>query len=261
LGAIWLLCGGVVWAQDGDSATPELPQEGETAEPPEVGAETDTTQPAASEPPEVGADAGETEAAPSLESAPVSSEEAARARLATDQRLREIGNQVDSLKEETFATKSRLLLLRESVLRRSVAGSKLVVVHKNEMGSEYELVQVLYALDREPKYSKLDYTGSLDSSERVVVVDESVVPGSHILLSHMVFKGRPWGIFRYMDGYTFTIESSFAFTAEEGKAHLVLVRAYEGGGFFTPIEERPTVRYEFSTQALDSAEALSALNE
>ncbi len=173
----------------------------------------------------------------------------------TDRRLRELGNQVDSLKEETFATKSRLLLLREAVLRRSVAGSKLVVVHENAMGKEYKLVQVLYALDRQPKFNRLDHSGELDGIKRSVVVDEQIVPGSHILLTQMVFKGNGWGVFRYMDGYTFTLESSYAFTAEEGKAHEILVRAHEGGTFFTPLEQRPTISYRLTSHDLDLAKA------
>ena len=169
--------------------------------------------------------------------------------VATEQRLREIGTKVDALKEDTFATKSRLLLLRESVLRRTIAGSKVVVLHNNEMGTEYKLVQVLYALDRQSKFTRLDHTGELDDLD-AIVIDEQLVPGSHLLMVQLGFKGNGWGIFRYMDGYTFTVESAYAFTAQEGKGHEIVVRAYEDGSVFTPIEERPTISYEMTTHDL-----------
>lgn len=175
------------------------------------------------------------------------------ARLRTNQRLREIGNQVDTLKEDTFATKSRLLLLRESVLRRSIAGSKIVVVHENDIGAEFELVQVHYGLDRETRWSRGPVTdGSLDGMDATVVIDERLVPGAHLLSVSMVLKGRPWGIFTYMEGYTVTVQASHSFTAEEGIAHEIVVRLTENDGFFTSIEERPTITFEASTQPLDS---------
>ncbi|PJB38369.1 MAG: hypothetical protein CO108_19180 [Deltaproteobacteria bacterium CG_4_9_14_3_um_filter_63_12] len=179
-------------------------------------------------------------------------------RNATDQRLREIGNQVDILKEDTFATKSRLLLLRESVLRRTIAGSKVVVIHSNEMGAEYQLIQVLYALDGDPKFERLDYSGKLDKMDAEVVIDEKVVPGSHGLVVKMVYKGNDWGIFRYMDGYEYSLSSSYVFNAEEGRAHEIIVRAHEKGGFFTPLEDRPSIQYETTEHELDQSNSAVA---
>ena len=158
--------------------------------------------------------------------------------------LREVGTQVERHKEETFGTKSRLMLLRASVLRRSIAGSKVVVTHNDEMGGEYELVQVLYVLDRERKLGQIAAQNDLSALDEEVVVDQKLVPGSHLLTVKMVYQGSTWGLFSYADGYVFTIESSYAFTAEEGKIHQVTVTAFEDGGVFTPLEDRPTIGYQ-----------------
>jgi hypothetical protein len=172
--------------------------------------------------------------------------------FSTNQRLREISNQVEELKEETFAAKSRLLLLRASVLRRTIAGSKVIVIHHDEMGGEYTPVQASYSLDRERKLNRMNTTDIKNLHEQIII-DEKLIPGSHILTVRMVYKGAPWGVFQYMDGYTFTIESSYAFTAEEGKIHEITSTAFEKGTVFTRYEDRPTIGYQTKTHNLDSA--------
>ena len=93
-----------------------------------------------------------------------------------DKRLREVSTHVDTLKEDTFTTKSRLLLLREEVLQRSVSGARLQIRHKNDMGGQYELVQVYYALDNEPVFSKQDMTGELDDlDDEIISKNEDIV--------------------------------------------------------------------------------------
>ena len=168
------------------------------------------------------------------------------------------GTQVDVLKEDTFATKSRLLLLRESVLRRSIAGSKLVVVHEDDLGAEFTLQQVLYGLDRIPKFQKIDTKKGLASLDGTVVIDEKIVPGSHTLVVQLVYRGNDWVVFRYMQGYTFRVRSAYTFVAEEGIAHEIIVRAYEKGDFLTPLEERPTVSFETNNYDLENPTAAAS---
>ena len=119
---------------------------------------------------------------------------------------------------------------------------------------EYELVQVFYALDREPKFGRKDDSGGLDDLDNTVVIDEKVVPGSHILTVAFILKGAQWGIFTYGDGYTYTLQASYPFTADEGKAHEIVVRGYEKGDFFTAIEDRPEIAFEATAHDLDADE-------
>lgn len=173
-----------------------------------------------------------------------------------DKQLREVSTNLDTLKEDTFTTKSRLLLLREEVLQRSVSGSRLLLRHKNDMGGQYELVQVYYAIDRAPVYSKQDPSGELDSLDDEVLYDHLVAPGAHQLNVLYVYRGKKWGVFRYMADYTFKVESGYDFIIEEGKAAEIVVTAAEQGGAFTPYEQRPTVTYDFQNYDLISAEGL-----
>lgn len=227
-------------AQDEGTGEEETQPTGEATPDDNTGEETEEeeTQPAGGETAPSTTEAGPTSADPADTSAPPVT------RAATEQRLREMATQVDEFKEETFGTKSRLLLLREQVLRRTIAGSKIAVFHVNEIGDEYELVQVLYALDGQRKKSYLDYSGKLSDMNNQLVFEDTIVPGSHVLMVEMVFKGSSWFFFEYMDGYTFTVKSSYLFEADEGKLHEFTVIAKEDGDFFTALEERPTIVYE-----------------
>lgn len=162
-----------------------------------------------------------------------------------DKRLREVSTHVDTLKEDTFTTKSRLLLLREEVLQRSVSGARLQIRHKNDMGGQYELVQVYYALDNEPVFSKQDMTGELDDLDDEIIYDRMLAPGQHQLTVLYVYKGKAWGVFQYMKDYTFRVQSGYDFSVDEGKASELIVTADEKEGAFIPYEDRPSVTYQY----------------
>ncbi|MFA5624382.1 MAG: hypothetical protein WC966_04935 [Bradymonadales bacterium] len=166
-----------------------------------------------------------------------------------NRQLREVGTRVDTLKEDTFSTKSRLLLLREEVLRRSVSGSRLILVHKNTMKWPYKMVQMSYAVDRESKFSRVDPSGALDDIKNEVIYDAMMAPGSHFLTVQYVYRGNMLGVFRYMNEYSFKVEAGYAFVLEEGKATELTVAAKEAGNFFTAYEDRPSI--SFTTQSYD----------
>ena len=172
-----------------------------------------------------------------------------------DKQLREVSTNLDTLKEDTFTTKSRLLLLREEVLQRSVSGSRLQLRHMNDMGGQYELVQVYYAIDHTPVYSKQDTSGDLNKLNDEVLYDRILAPGAHQLSVLYVYKGKPWGVFRYMKDYTFRVQSGYDFNVEEGKAAELIVTASEQGNFFTAYEERPHVTFNYQQYDLISGNA------
>ena len=170
-----------------------------------------------------------------------------------DKQLREVSTSVDTLKEDTFTTKSRLLLLREEVLQRSMNGSRLQIRHKNAMGGQYEMVQIYYAIDHEQIFARHETDGSLNKIDDEILYDSLLVPGAHQLTVLYVYKGKPWGVFRYMTDYTFKVESGYDFVVDEGKAAELIVTASESGNFFTAYEERPSVSYDYKQYDLASA--------
>ncbi len=172
-----------------------------------------------------------------------------------EKQIREVGTGVDTLKEDTFTTKSRLLLLREEVLQRSVSGSRIQVRHKNKMGGQYTLVQVYYAIDQQPIFMRDNSSGDLDDIDDEIVSDRLLSPGAHQLTVLYIYKGKPWGVFSYMNDYTFRVESGYDFSIEEGKSAELVITAAEAGNFFTAYEKRPTVKYAFEQYDLIPAAA------
>ncbi|MBQ9395940.1 MAG: hypothetical protein IJU23_10570 [Proteobacteria bacterium] len=186
------------------------------------------------------------------EPVPVVDEKAEKARKDAElvQQLHDVSANLDTLKEDTFATKSRLLLLREEILQRAVTGSHLLIHHKDDFGGQYELTQIHYAIDRTTIFTKQDSNGiKLDEEE--IIYDEIIASGAHQLSVLYVFKGKKWGIFTYMTDYTFRVESGYDFVIDDGNAAELTIVASEDGDIFTAYEDRPTVKYEYQQGEYD----------
>jgi hypothetical protein len=65
----------------------------------------------------------------------------------------------------------------------------------------------------------------------------------------LVYRGHGFGVFSYLEGYKFKVQSSHTFNAEAGKITNVKVVGFEKGGFTTDLKDRPAVRYDVDVQA------------
>jgi hypothetical protein len=167
----------------------------------------------------------------------------------TEPQIRTLEERVSDLKEKIFRTKARLMNLQEMVIGADVArGSKAVLVHRNEMGSSFHLESVSYALDGAPVYAKLDVDGDLGEREEFEIFNGRVVPGDHELAVQLVYRGHGYGLFSYLEGYKFKVQSSYTFNAEAGKVNTVKVVGFEKGGFTAEMKDRPAVRYDVEMQ-------------
>ncbi len=184
----------------------------------------------------------------------VASDEAAAAEQASyNQELRTIEEQVHGLKERVFRSKATLQLLREIVVQGSSSGSRAAVWHINKLGASYTIESVAYYLDGQGKFSKADTTGELDSKKEFKVFDGAVPPGNHQLTMSMQLRGNGFGVFSYVKNYTFNVQSSTAFVAEEGKSCQVRVVANERKGIGRSFTERPNVSFETRCVRLSEA--------
>lgn len=229
LGLAGVLVARVAFAQESDAPPAE--------EEPTTSAAVDSSE----GPPDGGTDAGastqaETEASPNNRPAVEDTEYAVR--------LRGLEEQVNELKEKIFRSKARLLLLRETVLNGVVSGARARILHRNDMGSNFTLRQASYALDGSSLYNRTAEDNSLDEQREIELFNGSIVPGNHNVSVFLLFQGNGYGVFSYLRGYKFKIQSSTVFTAEEGKLTTVKVVAYEKGGFTTDLQDKPDVRYE-----------------
>jgi anti-sigma28 factor (negative regulator of flagellin synthesis) len=166
--------------------------------------------------------------------------------------LKSLEQRVNELKERIFRSKARLNLLKETVLHGVIAGSRSVIIHKNDMGSSFRLIKLVYAVDGAQIYSKDDDTGALDDKREFEVFNGSIVPGNHTISVLMVFRGHGYGIFSYLKGYKFTVRSSHTFTAGEGRQTAITVRAYEKGSITTDLKDRPAIKFDVNLYSAGS---------
>jgi hypothetical protein len=176
---------------------------------------------------------------PSEASLPVTSDEAFQTRVKT------LEEQVVDLKEKIYRTKARLLLLQETVLGGDLSsGARAVLVHKNDMGGSFALDSVAYALDGAPILTRTDKDGDLSKRPEFEIFNGRIVPGQHQVAVRLIYRGKGFGVFSYLEGYKFTVSSSYTFSAEPGKVTTVKVVGYEKGGLTTDLKDRPAVRYD-----------------
>ncbi len=193
---------------------------------------------------------------PQEDTAAVSSSSTADGEAGYELKLRNLEERVNELKEKIFRTKARILQLQETVVTGSIgAGARAVLVHRNEMGGAFKLVSVQYALDGQPIYKKVDVGGDLENIEEKEIFSSNIVPGNHNISVRMVYQGQGYGIFSYVKGYKFKVTSSYTFTAEEGKVITVRIVGHEKGGITASLEDRPSVRYDISTESLTPEKA------
>jgi hypothetical protein len=170
---------------------------------------------------------------------PATSDEAFQTRVKT------LEEQVVDLKEKIYRSKARLLLLQETVLGGDLSsGARAVLVHKNDMGGTFALESVAYALDGAPILTRTDKDGDLANRPEFEIFNGRIVPGQHQVAVKLVYKGKGFGVFSYLEGYKFTVTSSYTFSAEPGKVTTVKVVGYEKGGLTTELKDRPAVRYD-----------------
>jgi len=175
-----------------------------------------------------------------------------------DLKVRTLEERVSDLKDKIFRTKARLMNLQEMVIGGDItSGSKAVLVHRNEMGSSFYLESVSYALDGAPVYSKVDVDGDLEKREEFEIFNGRIVPGNHQVSVQMVYRGHGYGLFSYLEGYKFKVQSSYTFNAEPGKANTIKIVGFEKGGFTTDMKDRPAVRYDVDVQKEEPAKRAS----
>jgi len=168
----------------------------------------------------------------------------------TDLKVRALEERVSDLKEKIFRTKARLMSLQEMVIGGNITtGAKALLLHRNEMGSSFYLESVAYALDGAPIYAKVDVDGDLEKREEFEIFNGRVSPGEHQVSVQLVYRGHGYGLFSYLEGYKFRVQSSSSFTAAPGKVTSVKVVGYEKGGITTELKDRPAVRYDVDVQA------------
>jgi hypothetical protein len=106
-------------------------------------------------------------------------------------------------------------------------------------------------LDGAQNYARTDDSGALDQEDEVTVLDGNIVPGPHTITVELTYQGQGFGVFSYLNGYTFESRSSHNFTAPENGAVRLMSAGYEKGNLTTEMKDRPSV--DWQETALDAS--------
>jgi len=158
--------------------------------------------------------------------------------------------EVNDLKESVFRSKATLQLLKEIVVEGSTTGSRVALWHVNDLGNSYNVVSVTYFLNGQPIFTRTDENGELDNSEEIKIWEGALPPGSHGITVNAVLRGNGFGVFSYVEDYTFNVRSSYTFNAEDNHLSTVRVLIDERSGIGRSFIERPQVEYEVQSTRL-----------
>lgn len=167
------------------------------------------------------------------------------------QQIQRIETQVNELKEEIFRSRTRLAILKESVLASGLSGTELRIVHRNEMGANFKLERALYILDGDQLRQLVDRDGNLDQQEEIEILSGPIQPGPHNLQVELIYRGNGFGVFSYLQSYRFTLNDSDQFRADEGKRITITAVGYERSGITLELKDRPDIRFERSVVDLE----------
>lgn len=168
-------------------------------------------------------------------------------------KLRTLEEKINSLKDRIFRSKQRLAVLQETILSGTIAGARATITHKNEVGSAFRLVSVIYYLDDAPVFRKIDVPEELKKQE-IVVFDGSVVPGPHHISVFYVFTGKGYGLFSYMKGYTFKMKAGHSFHVEEGNLVEVVIAPKDKGASYK-LDNRLFTSFNISKKMFEEKES------
>jgi hypothetical protein len=165
-------------------------------------------------------------------------------------KLRNLEENINSLKDRIFRSKQRLAILQETVISGSIAGARAKIVHNNKAGNAFSLISAIYYLDDAPVFKRINQPEDLKVRE-ITVFEGSVVPGPHHISAYYVYQGKGFGIFSYMKGYAFKIKSGHSFIIEEG--NLVEITVTPGDrGASRKIEERLFISFDVAKRMYQS---------
>jgi|KBSSwiStaDraftv2_1062776.scaffolds.fasta_scaffold284571_2 hypothetical protein len=159
-------------------------------------------------------------------------------------RLRDLEQRVEALKEQAWRVKARVGMLKEAVLGGGI-GARATILHENKMGGSFRLARVIYALDGQQIFARIDEdTSKLHDLKSIEIFSGPISPGNHTLSVVLEYRGQGYGVFSYLKQYKFTVKSSHTFTATEGKETRLTVLGYEKGGITTQLKDRPAVEFK-----------------
>jgi hypothetical protein len=165
-------------------------------------------------------------------------------KLNTEQ-MGQFESQLSDLRDRIMKSKARLMQLHEQLMLGSVSIISLSIVHKHEVGGTFKLESLSYSLDGFEIYSGVNTPeNDLEKLGQFPVYEGGLLPGDHLLVVDMIFRGRGYGIFSYLNQYLFKVKARYTFSVNEGDVVNLKVTSYDEGSFLTSLKDRLKVKFE-----------------
>jgi hypothetical protein len=162
----------------------------------------------------------------------------------SEERMGAYEEDLERLRESVLESKARLMQLYEQLKLGSVSLVGVSIVHTHEVGSTFKLESITYTLDGFEVYGAVnDDENSLEKMAATPVYEGSLLPGEHLLVVDMVFRGKGYGIFSYLNQYLFKVKSRYSFRASDGEVLKINVTSYDEGSFLTRLKDRLKVKF------------------
>jgi hypothetical protein len=178
-------------------------------------------------------------AAPTTSSAPSAGGDGREAAYAV--RLRDLQRLLDEAKDEARRRATRETL-RDS-LSACAMGARLSLRFERNLSPLLVVTGLHVQVDGVPVYTRDRPSGALVGPAGVDLFGGSIPPGGHVVHTVVHLQGSGLGVFSYLRGYRFRLESTYAFTTVAGKTTFIDAAVMERGDVTTPLEQRPAVRY------------------
>jgi hypothetical protein len=161
------------------------------------------------------------------------------------EQMSQFDNQLNELRERIMKSKARLMQLHEQLMLGSVSIISLSITHKHDVSGTFKLESLSYTLDGFEIYSGLNTPeNNLEKLGEFPVYEGSLLPGDHLLVVDMIFRGRGYGIFSYLNQYLFKVKARYTFAVNEGDVANLKVTAYDEGSFLTSLKDRLKCKFE-----------------
>jgi hypothetical protein len=157
--------------------------------------------------------------------------------------LDQFNEQADILQARVAELKDRIFLLRESVVLGSFAETKAIILHTDEVGSSFTLEEIVYTFDGK-ELLNVKGAQAAERQREFEVFNGPLPAGPHEISVSMIYGGSGFGIFTYLKGYRFKIDSKYRFNAAEGRLTKVTVIPEARKDITIDPKDRLFVRYE-----------------
>lgn len=164
------------------------------------------------------------------------------------QLLVQLEERLAQLKKRVFRSEARVSALKSTAFAGVEVRTKALLTHVNEM-EEFVLSRARFFMD-DGLLLEVDNTdGRLENVRSFEIFNGAVTPGRHEIRVELVFVGRTFGPFRYLDGYKFRLRSTYNLDVVKDRVSQLQIVSYERDFETDEAEKRLAVRYDVEVRS------------